>query len=47
MSKKIIDQEGEIKKQVILYQEQAKIKASEEIELQKVLTDYTQKHKEF
>ena len=47
MTKKITTQEEEIKKQVILYSEQTKIKEGEEKELQKVLADYRKKHDEF
>ncbi len=47
MSKKISEQDEEIKKQIQVYIEQTAIKQEEEKELTKVLTDYKQKHDEF
>lgn len=47
MSGKIYAQQDEIKKQVLIYQEQTKIKAEEEVELVRVLADYKKKHDEF
>jgi hypothetical protein len=47
MSKKILAQEEEIKKQVVVYVEQQRIKRDEETELKKVLEDYKKKHEEF
>ena len=47
MSKKISEQDEEIKKQITVYIEQTAIKQNEEKELVKVLTDYKQKHEDF
>ena len=47
MTKKIVQQEEEIRKQVVIYGEQTKVKEGEEKELQRVLTDYKKKHDEF
>jgi hypothetical protein len=47
MSKKISEQDEEIKKQITVYIEQTALKQNEEKELVKVLTDYKQKHEEF
>ena len=47
MSKKILAQEEEIKKQVLLYRQQTEIKTQEEKELAKVLADYRKKYDEF
>ena len=47
MSKKISEQDEEIKKQIQVYIEQTAIKQDEEKELTKVLNDYKQKHEEF
>lgn len=47
MSRKIEQQEGEIRKQVEVYKEQTRIKQEEEVELVKVLADYKKKYDEF
>lgn len=47
MTKKILTQEEEIRKQVTVYSEQARIKGEEETELVKVLADYKKKYEEF
>ena len=47
MSVKILAQEDEIRKQVVIYAEQTKLKQVEEHELAKVLADYKKKHDEF
>lgn len=47
MSTKIMAQEEEIRKQVILYAEQTQKKTEEETELTKVLADYKKKYDEF
>ena len=47
MTKKISQQEEEIRKQVVIYGEQTKVKEGEEKELQRVLADYKKKHDEF
>lgn len=47
MSQKISAQEEEIKKQVVVYMQQTKLKLEEEVELTKVLADYKKKHDEF
>jgi phage host-nuclease inhibitor protein Gam len=47
MHKKILAQEDEIKKQCVLYREQAALKHTEEGELKRVLGDYKRKHDEF
>jgi chromosome segregation ATPase len=47
MTKKILHQEEEIKKQILVYSEQARIKQEEETELARVLADYKKKYDEF
>jgi molybdopterin-biosynthesis enzyme MoeA-like protein len=47
MTKKILLQEEEIKKQIMVYSEQARIKLEEESQLVSVLTDYKKKYEEF
>lgn len=47
MTKKILLQEEEIKKQIMVYSEQARIKQEEEVQLVSVLADYKKKYEEF
>ena len=47
MTKKILGQEEEIRKQVAVYSEQTRIKTEEEKQLVSVLADYKKKYEEF
>lgn len=47
MSQKILAQEEEIKKQIVVYTQQTKLKAEEEVQLESVLGEYKKKHDEF